>query len=187
MRTTLAIILSVLFTFCSSISEQERDLRNTINKTISLKGLTQVHFKNETISLNEFKQKFSYIFLEYLEDGCNPCYQKFFKWTEKVKFRPKEKNFEVLFVIHTKRYSDFRKELYNFLSNEMKQNTVEEFYYVIDENLNYLIENRLIPRWIIDRSVLIDSQSRIRMVGAPWATPEMTELFQRICSEDKND
>ncbi|NHB69253.1 hypothetical protein [Perlabentimonas gracilis] len=92
-----------------------------------------------------------------------------------------------MYVIQTKRYSDFRKELYNYLSNEKKQNTVEGFYYVIDENLNYLIENRLIPRWIIDRSVLIDSQNRIRMVGAPWATPEMTELFQRICSEGKND
>ncbi|NLP14370.1 MAG: hypothetical protein GX383_07885 [Clostridium sp.] len=33
--------------------------------------------------------------------------------------------------------------------------------------------------WIIDASVLIDSENKIKMVGAPWANADMTELFYK--------
>ena len=53
----------------------------------------------------------------------------------------------------------------------------------MDPMANPFKKNKDIPRWIIDASVLINSENKIKMVGAPFATPEMTELFHEICAK----
>ena len=51
----------------------------------------------------------------------------------------------------------------------------------MDDSLSYLLNNNDIPRWIIDGSVLIGPDNKIKMIGEPWTTNEMTALFNSIC------
>jgi hypothetical protein len=46
----------------------------------------------------------------------------------------------------------------------------------MDSETKFVEKNKNSPRWIIDSSILIDSENKIKMVGTPFATPEMTEL-----------
>jgi len=81
----------------------------------------------------------------------------------------------VLFIIQAYSYDDFLKRV-----NEIKE-VEDHFYSIMDKDLTYLLSNNDIPRWIVDVSVLIDQDNRIKMIGEPWATNEMTELFYSIC------
>jgi len=57
----------------------------------------------------------------------------------------------------------------------------DKFYTIMDSEGKFLENNSDIPRWMFDASLLIDSENKIKMVGAPFATAEMTELFYEIC------
>jgi len=81
----------------------------------------------------------------------------------------------VLFIIQGYSYDAFLKRV-----NEIKE-VEDHFYSIMDKDLTYLLSNNDIPRWIVDVSVLIDQDNRIKMIGEPWATNEMKELFYSIC------
>jgi hypothetical protein len=109
----------------------------------------------------------------YLEDGCQSCYPKFIKWHQKFDSMAVPANHTVLFVIHGKGYSDF-------MSKVLDLDYVHDKYYtIIDTGGIFLEANKNIPRWIIDASVLIDSENKIKMVGAPWINEDMKNLFYR--------
>jgi len=55
----------------------------------------------------------------------------------------------------------------------------------MDTEFQFLEANKDIPRWIIDASVLIDSENKIKMVGAPWANAAMTELFYKTVNRQQ--
>jgi hypothetical protein len=83
-------------------------------------------------------------------------------------------NYTIIFVIRGNRYSDF-------MSKVLDLEYVDDRYYtVMDANYSFLNANENIPRWIIDASVLIDSENKIKMVGEPWVNEDMTKLFYEI-------
>lgn len=49
----------------------------------------------------------------------------------------------------------------------------DKFHTIMDPEGKFLEANKDIPRWIIDSSMLIDRDSKIKMVGAPWLNEEM--------------
>jgi hypothetical protein len=184
----LFLIMIVLGSSCSQLSPKEQQLRDAINQELQL-GTTQVVQLGDTImTYEELRQSYGYISIVYLQNGCAPCYPKFMEWQEKMESMELPPDYTVLFVIRGERYNQFIEEVTAYARGNSGVDTVEHnFPVAMDPDFDFLSSNHTIPRWIIDRSVLIDSQSRIRMVGAPWATPGMTELFQRICSEGKDD
>jgi len=74
------------------------------------------------------------------------------------------------------------------MANVHEIQPIEGRYYVImDPKGKYLENNLHIPRWVIERSVLIDAENRVKLVGEPFATPDMGKLFYSIISgNDKN-
>jgi hypothetical protein len=77
----------------------------------------------------------------------------------------------VLFIIQGDSYSDF-------MQNVLDLDYVEDKYYTImDPNSQFLNSNKDIPRWMIDASLLIDRDNKIKMVGAPWVNDDMKNLF----------
>jgi hypothetical protein len=59
---------------------------------------------------------------------------------------------------------------------------IESPYHVImDNDYKYLDNNKDIPKWIIDSSLLIDAGNKIKLIGAPYTTPQMTDLFYEVC------
>lgn len=71
-------------------------------------------------------------------------------------------DYTVLFIIGGEEYSEFMK---NVLDIEYVE---DKFYTIMDSEFRFLENNKDIPRWIIDSSILIDSENKIKMVGAPW-------------------
>jgi hypothetical protein len=57
------------------------------------------------------------------------------------------------------------------------------YYVAMDPENKFLSVNKEIPRWMMDGSLLIDSDNKIKMVGTPWANKDMTALFQSIVNE----
>jgi hypothetical protein len=135
---------------------------------------------NTFISVDEFRKRYEYISVVYLEDGCRPCYPRFIEWHNKLDSIAPPNNYTVLFVIKGNSYDRFMAEIWN-----IDQNVEEHFYIIITRNFKFLDNNESIPKWIMDNSVLIDPENKIKMVGAPWLTEEMTELFFKICEGKK--
>ncbi len=59
----------------------------------------------------------------------------------------------------------------------------DHYYTIIDSTYNFLEYNKVIPKYIINRSVLIDQKDKIRMIGEPWINKKMTKLFISICNK----
>jgi hypothetical protein len=111
-----------------------------------------------------------------LEDGCRPCYSKFIEWQKKgVSFSSSE-NYSVLFIIQGFTYKQFMSRV-NDIDNSIK----DQYYAIMDVNYKYLHSNKSIPKWIIDSSILVDQENKIKMIGMPWKTNDMSNLFRHIC------
>jgi hypothetical protein len=172
-----ALILLQAIIGCKEISPKEKELKDNINKTVQLKLSQTVQQANRTLSLDEFRENHKYLSVVYLQNSCSPCYPKFIEWQQKMDSINTPDNYTVLFVIKGNSYGEF---MDNVLDIEYVD---DQFYTVMDPEGKFLENNKDIPRWIIDSSVLIDSENKIKMVGAPFATPEMTELFYKTCAQ----
>ena len=175
MKQYAIIILNlIIITSCSNKSVT-RELKSNINKTVNLEIFDSVRQKNDLMSFSDFRKMYRYISIVYLEDGCNPCYSKFVEWQHKMDTINKRNDYTVLFIINGFTYDQF-------ISKVKEIEDINDHYYtIIDKNLKYLLNNNDIPRWIVDGSVLIDQENKIRMIGKPWSTKDMTKLFYSIC------
>jgi hypothetical protein len=57
----------------------------------------------------------------------------------------------------------------------------KKYYILLDPDYKFIGKNLDIPKWMIDGSLLIDSENRIKMEGKPWINESMTDLFNKIC------
>jgi len=175
MKRYISLILCLVPLFSCTNKSVTKDLKSNLDKTVKLEMFDTVRYCNELMPFNEFRQMYRYISVVYLEDGCQPCYPKYIKWQNKMDSINKRNDYTVLFIIQGFRYDDFIAKV-----NDI--HTVKDHYYTImDDDLKYLLNNNDIPRWIVDGSVLIDRDNKIRMMGEPWSTKEMTDLFYSIC------
>jgi len=171
----ISILNLIIITSCTNRSVIKEDLKSNLNKTVNLEMFETVQQGNNIMSFTEFRQMYRYISIVYLEDGCNPCYPKFIEWQNKMDTLNTRNDYTVLFIIRGFTYNQF-------IAKVKEIDNIEDCYYTImDKDLKYLLNNNDIPRWIIDGSVLIDKDNKIRMVGTPWSTKEMTDLFYSIC------
>ena len=67
-----------------------------------------------------------------------------------------------MFVIQGNSYSEFMTKVLDI------EYVDDKFHTIMDPEGKFLEANKDIPRWIIESSVLIDSENKIKMVGAPW-------------------
>ena len=68
--------LAILLFSCSQPSQTEKDLRETINKEVSLEIFDLVRRENTFLTLEDLKQRYDYLSVVYLQNGCQPCYPK---------------------------------------------------------------------------------------------------------------
>ncbi len=172
MKNTLLFAL-VFILSCAQPSQIEKDLRENINKPLHLEMFETVRQGNNLLSFSELRQQFKYLSVVYLQNGCQVCYPKFIEWQHKMDSIGCPDNYSVLFVIQGNNYEDFMTEVLNI-------DYVDDHYYTImDPKFEFLSQNESIPKWIIDSSVLIDSDNKIKMVGAPWINENMMALFNK--------
>ena len=172
MKNLLFIIMLLGFiSACNNLSQKEKEIRDNMNKTLHLKKFETVQQANTTLYFEELKQNHKFLSVVYLKNSCKSCYPKFIEWQNKMDSINTPDDYTVLFVIKGNSYGEF-------MTNVLDIEYVEDKYYTImDPEGKFPENNEDIPRWIIESSVLIDSTNKIKMVGAPFATPEMTGLF----------
>ena len=168
------LALAMLLLSCSQPSQTEKDLKKVLNSSLNLGKFDTIQHKGSLLTLQALYDNYDYISVVYLQDGCQPCYPKFVEWHQKMEELDQVPGHTVLFIIQTKKYKSFISKV-KLLGNDIN----EKFFIIIDPDLNFVINNSEIPDWIIDASVLIDSENKIKMVGEPWVNEDMTELFYK--------
>jgi hypothetical protein len=180
MKNLLFVLLTVsLLMACSQLSQTEKELREVLNTSIQFGTLDTITHMGSLLTLKQLCDSYKYKSVVYLENGCMSCYTKFAEWHQKMDSLELGENYTILFVIRGNGYSDF-------MSKVLDLGYVNDRYYTImDANYSFLDANENIPSWIIDASVLIDSENKIEMVGEPWLNEDMKNLFYEIVNNEQ--
>lgn len=166
------ITLTILFISCSQPSQTEQELREVLNTTLNIEMFESVQHRDSLISMQQLREKHSHLSVVYLRDGCQPCYPKFVEWHQKMDDLEQDSGHTVLFIIQTNEYDRFISKV-RLLGGEID----EKYFIIIDPDHQFVINNSEIPDWIINSSMLIDSENKIKMVGSPWINEDMKRLF----------
>jgi hypothetical protein len=182
MKYTLLIFSVILALIsCNRLSQTEKELRKTIDKHLCYDLIETVRQGNTFLTLADLKQQYDYLSVVYLQNGCRPYYPKFIEWHRQLDSISLPNHYTVLFVIQGNKYEEFMSEVFNY------EYVDSRYYTVMDPEGKFLESNKDIPRWIIDASVLIDAENKIKMVGAPWLNEDMTQLFYACANSQAGD
>jgi len=173
------MVLMFIQTGCRQLSPEEQEIYNNLNKEVNLEMFhsAPVYHKDTIVNLNEILNNYSFISIVYLKDGCAPCYPIFIDWHKKVNAFSLADDYTVLFIIEGNIYSSYERLIREVLEIEQIETN---FYTVIDTNFSFLDGNMDVPYNIIDRSILIDRNRKIRLIGHPFSSDGMRNLFGRI-------
>ena len=168
------MFLALLTNSCLNNSSLEDEFSRIVNTTLDLTMISSVSISGKEMPYLEMREKFKFISVVFLQEGCAPCYPKFVEWHRKMKSITQPDNYTTLFVINARSYQ-------HFTDGSMGYEQIDDrYYHVIDPENRFLRNNSDIPRWIIDRTLLIDQENRIKLIGAPYATEDMTKVFHII-------
>lgn len=166
---------------CTRLSPEENKIKETIGKIINIAVFDTIQKDKMLMPFTEFRGRYKFIEIVYLEDSCQPCYPKFIEWQTRMDTLDLNDNFTVLFIIQGRSYERFLNNLQEFSSDSVLVN--ERFCIAMDHDYRFLDNNPDIDRWIIDKSLLIDDGNKVRLIGPPFASPRMTELLYSICNQ----
>ncbi len=159
---------------CDNRTPGMKEIAKVINHPIQLENFEEVMWGDEVMKYSEFRQKFKYYSIVYLEDGCSPCYAKYVEWHKRIYSIKVPDDYTILFIINALNYEYFLNDVKRIEAFK------SPFCTIMDPHFDFIRENPDIPRRIIDRSLLIDSLNSIKMIGAPFETEELTKLFYDI-------
>lgn len=172
------LLISVLLiaTSCQRFTPEQKMLREVKNKNIKLDMFKTAYGKDSVFTLRQFRKQYDYISVVYLQNECGPCYRRYIDWHEKMDSINQFVNHTVLFVIQGLHVNDFLIEVDNIEPIENR------FFIIMDPNYLFLDGNQSIPKWIFDRSVLIDRNNSVRMIGSPFYSNKHAREFKNICN-----
>ncbi|TCO04417.1 hypothetical protein [Natronoflexus pectinivorans] len=172
-------ILIILLTSCSQPSQTEQELREALNTTLKIDMFETIQHHDSLITMQQLREKYSHLSVVYLQDGCSPCYPKFVEWHQKMEEINHTPGHTVLFVIQTEEYNSFLRKVRSL------GETINEKYYIIIDPDHQFFTNNSLPNWIMNSSLLINKENKIKMVGAPWVNEDMKELFYKTVASEQ--
>jgi hypothetical protein len=175
----LVIIFVPFFYSCDRPSRSSKELLKVLDLTLEVEMIDTVRQGEAAISWTDFRGKYRNISVVYLQDGCAPCYPKFIEWHKRMEQIATANDYTVLFVINARDYASFTR------NTDLHEKIEEKYYYFIDPRNEFFRYNSDISRPVLDRSLLIDSDNRIKMVGEPFANADMTKVFHIVTGVDK--
>lgn len=176
-RYSVIIFANFCYLSCSNLTSEEKDILHIINKKVEIGMFDFVIHKDSLVNFEKIRNRFDYISIVFLENGCSPCYTKYVEWQNYMDSTTINNKNTVLFVLNGESYETFINKV-----NKIKV-TKNKFYIVEDFNYQFLFNNIEIPRWIIRRSILINKRNEIKMVGEPFVSEEMKILYENICAK----
>jgi len=156
---------------CIRNIQEKKEIREYLDKTIRLDLFTSINSPEKFKSYKEFRDKYKYVSVVFLRKGCRPCDLKIVDWQKNEEKIRDIHNYTVLFIVQGYTIDEIKR---------MKSNNFFDFNFVIDIHYRYLIYNKDIPYWILNNSVLIDANNKIKLVGDPFTTPTKLKQFQSI-------
>ena len=178
----IRLIAVILFFYtsagCDQTSKSSRELLKVLDKTLNVEMIDTVRQGEAAISWTDFRSKYRNISVVYLQDGCAPCYPKFIGWHKSMEQIATANDYTVLFIINARDYNSFSRNI------RLNEEIDDRYYYFIDPLNEFLRYNSGISRPILDRSLLIDSNNRIKMVIEPFANADITKVFHIVTGVD---
>lgn len=164
----------LLFLSCSLQSPESKSIQEALGKELKLNMFRNVLYNGDTISFETFQNKFKYKSIVYLLNDCSPCFTKYILWHNKMEKIEFDDNYSILFIISGKNSTDFLSEV------ELIEHVDSKYFIVMDPNFTYPDGNTEIPGWILEESVMLDENNKIKMIGQPFADSEVLKQFKKI-------
>lgn len=174
----LMILCAFLFHSCSRLSTEEIIIKDTLGTKIHLNGIDSIKSHDQIIPLSEFRNQYKYIYLVFLKHGCTPCYPKFIEWQTQMDRLCLPENFTVLYIYQGLDFNSFLEDLLNSDPNYIHKD--DSFYFAVDYTSQFITNNSELSNFILNKSFLIDDKYKIRLIGTPFASEPMLEVFFRI-------
>ncbi|WP_062125795.1 hypothetical protein [Geofilum rubicundum] len=172
------VIFIILSYSCSQTSQTEKELAEVLGTRLNIEMFDTIQYRDSLISMEQLRKKHSHLSVVYLQDNCTPCYPKYVEWHQKMEEIDDFSRHTVLFVIQTFEYEYFKRNVM-----KLEEEIDEKYYIIIDPKQEFFISNKDLPNWIMNSSMLIDSENKIKMVGSPWINEDMANLFHEIISQ----
>jgi hypothetical protein len=163
-----------LFLFaCKQLSPEEKQIIACLNSSVNLSSIEYVYQGEKKILYSEFRQEHPNFSLVYLKAGCGSCYLSYAEWHIKMDSINIPDNYSVLFIISGE-------DCKTFIAKVEKDFTINDNYYHIEDFSNsFQRENKKIPFKILQKSILIDANNKIKMIGKPFINDDMKLLFMK--------
>ncbi len=146
-----------------------------IGKTVSLEGYDSVYQKNIAYSFREFRERYPFITVNYVDEDCGVCKVKVREWCDNLDKIPQDENLAHLFVFRGKNHESFLR--YSQGDNEFP------FFIMPSEEFSYALNNSEIDRQIIDAGFLLDGNNRIRVIGDPFVSKKMSDMYYGVIED----
>ena len=171
---TVLLLLFIYATGCNMSPTNSKDPLEVLDTQVNFEMIDSVRLRNNFLTWSDFRKKYRNVSIVYLQDGCAPCYPKFINWHKRMEQIAKADDYTVLFVINARDYASFTR------NTPVYQSIEERYYYFIDPRNEFFRTNSNIPRVVLDRSLLIDRDNRIKMIGEPFTNGDMTKVFHIV-------
>lgn len=178
-RVFLKLTLFVLVLFsCKRLTFEERMIRDTIGMSLDLEFVKEIIHGNEIIAFNNFNSIYPYLSVVYLKNGCSPCYDKFLKWTSFMDTLDIKENYNVLFIYSGQSYNEFAD---GFIEHapDFELNDIE-YFLAVDSSGNLQSSNPFFSDWILNKTMLINSENKVLLIGEPFASEQIFDLYLRV-------
>ncbi len=180
-RTLLFLFIMTIYFSCTRLTPEEKMIKDAMGKPVEIGMFESVRQGDREIPFGEFRDRYPFISLVYLEDGCLPCYPRFMEWQTRMDTLDLHEDFTVLFIILGSSYERFLDNLHEFEPEYEQANY--QFNIVMNPDYRFFDNNPDIDRWVIDKSLLIDAGNKVKLIGPPFATQRMAELLYTICMQ----
>jgi hypothetical protein len=171
-------LFTVMLVGCNKAPTNKNELLKVLDQTLNVEMIDTVRQGEAAISWTDLRSMYRNISVVYLQDGCAPCYPKFIEWHKRMGQIATANDYTILFIINARDYASFTR------NTDLHGEIQETYYYFIDPRNEFFRYNSDISRPVLDRSLLIYSNNRIKMVGEPFANADMTKLFHIVTGVD---
>jgi hypothetical protein len=164
---------------CTELPPEQKSINETLNMHLNTGMFNRLFHKGEWVQMNTFRKQFRFVSVVYLQNECSPCYSKYIEWINFANGVENYRNYSVLFIIKGLDVEDFIAQV-----DQIEKVNHNQFI-IMDPNFYFNDGNTNIPRWILDLSILMDSNNRIRYIGSPYSSELSKNRFLKIIANGK--
>jgi len=171
-RFLVVFFLAAFTIACNRYPLTVKLFKDHLGKKVDLSGYDFVYNSKQVYSYAEFRAKYPFVTVNYIDEDCAICKIKVREWCDNAEKIPLHENLAHLFVFRGKNFETFLRY--------SQGKTEFPFFVMSSEEFTYANNNGSIDRQIIDAGFLIDRDNRIKIIGDPFVSEKMKDLYNRV-------